>query len=224
MVLMASVPGLIAGCSHAPTAPKTTSPALAPPSTPVAVATYLRDCWQDRSISEYQMLPTADFRFDFASGDSAGTYWSSTPWSRTDELTTAEHIFATGTQVQPPATSIMITFTDTTTDSPDPRPGMNPNWHRLITVWANVRIYFDEGGFEITGPCQFYVVRGDSAEIPADLIAKGVKPDPARWWLERWTDGTLHVYSAEPAKSGSPPVRTQPSNSKSWGDVKALYR
>jgi hypothetical protein len=172
------------------------------------VATYLRDCWQDRSISEYLLLPSENYRFDFASGDSAGTYYSSTPWTRSDELATAQHIFVTGTPSQPPATSIAIDFTSAPTDSADPRPGMNPKWHRLVTMAASVRIFFAESGFEITGPSRFFVVRGDSAEIPADLIARGMKPDSTRWWLERWTDETYH---------GSP-------KTISWGAVKALYR
>ena len=224
MVLLVSGPCLIAGCSHTPTAPKTTLPAPSPPATPLAVATYLRDCWRERSISGYELLPTEDFRFEFASGDSAGTYYSGTPWTRGDELATAEHLFVSGTASQPPVSSIAIDFTSPPTDSADPRPGMNPRWHRLVTMAASIRFYFADGGFEITGPSQFFVVRGDSAEIPADMIAAGVKPDTTRWWLERWTDETFHAYSAVPARSGSPSARALATKSSSWGSIKALYR
>jgi len=223
LVVLAPVAGLIAGCSHAPTAPKTASIAPAPPSAPQAVATYLRGCWQDRSISEYWLLPTANFRFDFASGDSSGTYYSSKPWARTDELAAAQHLFVTGTSSQPPATSITIDTT-ATTDAADPRPGKNPKWHRLVTMTARVRIFFAESGFEFSGPSEFFVVRGDSAQIPADLIAKGVKRDSTRWWLERWDDETLHTTSAEPAKSGLPSARAEATEATTWGKIKALYR
>jgi hypothetical protein len=128
-------------------------------------------------------------------------------------------MFRTGTLSEPPATSITVTFVDTPTDSADPRPGMNPKWHRLITVNASVRVFFQDGGFEFAGPLRFFVVRGDSAQIPADLLAAGVRPASARWWLVRWDDETFKAYSAEPAIDGPKAI-----NSGSWGRLKSLYR
>jgi hypothetical protein len=193
------------------------------------VVTYFQNVWQGMSPDRYRALLAGDFAFDFASGDSAGTYYSTSPWGRADEESCAVHIFLTGTRGLPPATSITVAFVTAPTDSSDPRPGMNPRWHRLITANALVRIFFAESGFELSGACRFFVVRGDSARIPPDQLAAGAKPDSARWWLEQWADGTLHTVSAEPATVWGPfvpgrrPPRT-PTKLTSWGSVKALYR
>ena len=44
--------------------------------------------------------------------------------------------------------------------------------------------------YHVTGVSRFYVVRGDSVQIPADMVARGFAPDPNRWYIERWEDET----------------------------------
>jgi hypothetical protein len=218
------------------------------PNSPAGVVDLFRWCWVNRAYDEYQDIFTDNYRFEFASGDSAGTYYSSTPWTRSDELATAQHIFITGTPSQPPANSVTLTFTQDLTVDPDPRDGKrDTTYHRQITALVNLRVYFAESGYEVSGPVYFNVIRGDSAIIPPQLVARGFKADPNRWYIERWVDGTLHTSSAIPAPdinragraragkgglpsagalpagSGSPPgtvVHTVPTT---WGAIKVLW-
>ena len=43
------------------------------------------------------------------------------------------------------------------------------------------------------GSCSalFFVVRGDSARIPKDMVDRGFGPDKNRWYIERWEDQTV---------------------------------
>ena len=42
----------------------------------------------------------------------------------------------------------------------------------------------------VNGNTTFYLVRGDSAQIPPDLKARGFVPDATRWYIERYEDKT----------------------------------
>jgi hypothetical protein len=213
-----------AACSHTPTAPKVAAApsAPAPPPTPLAVANYFQSCWQNLSARNYDVMLSADYQFDFAPWDSS--WFGRPPWSRADEESCVVHLFQTGTTSQPPTTSITFNFLATPTDSADPRPGMNPKWHRLITILPSLRVYYPDNYFELTGLELLYVVRGDSAHIPAELSAAGVKPDSTGWWLERWTDATPETpFHAVPARAGAPPNNVQGTTWIPWGRLKALY-
>ena len=72
-------------------------------------------------------------------------------------------------------------------------------------------------GNRIAGAASFYLVRGDSAQIPPDLQARGLRPDRSRWWIERWEDETLRV-------PGRPGMATMPGRSITFGELKMLYR
>jgi hypothetical protein len=218
------------------------------PNSPTGVVDLFRWCWQNRAYDEYQDIFTDNYRFEFASGDSAGTYYAGTPWTRSDELATAQHIFITGTPSQPPATSVTLNFTQDLSVDPDPRDGKrDTTYHRQITALVNLRVFFAESGFEVTGPVYFNVIRGDSAIIPPQLVARGFKPDPNRWYIERWVDGTLHTNAAIPApdinragraragptgtapaaelpaSAGAPPRTPVIAVPTTWGAIKVLW-
>lgn len=209
-------------------------------NSPTGVVDLFQWCWQNRSYDEYKDIFTDNYRFEFASGDSAGTYYSGTPWTRSDELATAQHIFITGTPSQPPATSVTLTFTQDLSVDTDPRDGKrDTTYHRQITALVNLRVYFAETGFEVTGPVYFNVIRGDSAIIPQELLDRGVTHDKNRWYIERWVDGTLHTTRAIPAPdinragrasasrfAAAPPAQPKfvtPLFPTSWGAIKALW-
>jgi hypothetical protein len=73
----------------------------------------------------------------------------------------------------------------------------------------------DGSAIDISGAAVFYLVRGHSAVIPADL---GAGPDSTRWYIRRWEDQT--VQPTAPVVQG---FRAQPSSSRTWGQIKALY-
>jgi len=64
------------------------------------------------------------------------------------------------------------------------------------------------------GFANFFMVRGDSALIPADLAARGFRPDSTRWYIERWEDDTFQEVGA----------RAMPTSTATWGTIKVLYR
>ncbi len=164
------------------------------PNSAIGVVNLFQWCWQNRAYDEYQEIFTDNFRFEFASGDTAGRTYLNTPWTRTDELGTAQHLFVTGTTSQPPATSITLDYTQDLSADIDPRPGkQDTTYHLLVTAQVNLRVFLADGGYEVSGPVYFNVIRGDSAIIPLELVRRGVKPDPNRWYIERWVDGTLHA-------------------------------
>jgi len=49
----------------------------------------------------------------------------------------------------------------------------------------------------------FFVVRGDSAQIPPQLMARGFRPDTTRWYIERLEDtaAALSTLIADGARS-----------------------
>lgn len=162
------------------------------PDTPAGVIYLFQWCWQNRAYDAYQEIFTDNYRFEFATGDSAGDFYRSTPWTRSDELATAQHLFVTGTPSNPPATSITLDFTQDLSVDVDARPGKtDTTYHRFVTAQVLLRVNLSDGTQEVRGPVYFNVVRGDSAIIPPELIQRGFRPDSTRWYIERWVDGTL---------------------------------
>jgi hypothetical protein len=89
----------------------------------------------------------------------------------------------------PPATSITLNLDPTLRPLPDSRLGKDPKWHKEIvtTVDLTIKVEGDQQ-YRIMGNARFYVVRGDSALIPAEL---GFPPDSNRWYIDQWNDETL---------------------------------
>jgi hypothetical protein len=191
------------------------------PDSPVGIVDLFQWCWRNRAYDSYQELFTDNYRFEFATGDSAGNLYRDAPWTRTDELATAQHLFVTGTPSQPPASSITLDWTQDLSVDVDARPGKtDTTYHRLITAQVLLRVNLTDGTQEVRGPVYFNVTRGDSAIIPPELIQRGFKPDSHRWYIERWVDGTLQsgAFAARPAPLESArPSRRDPAASSALG-------
>src|SRR5262249_23904018 len=112
----------------------------------------------------------------------------------------------------------VLTFDRTFILEPDSRPGKTFPWHQEIK--RNVVLSVDNGdqNFRITGAARFYIVRGDSALIPPELVQRGFHADPNRWWIERWEAEPLDTSGTAPADSPTP------TKTSTWGSLKALYR
>ena len=181
------------------------------PTSPANMVRLFAWCWVNRDPARYAEIFTDDYRFIFAPNDSAGNAFRDQPWLREDEMTMAQHLFVGGTD-RPPASSITVAIDNNLAVLSDPRPGMTYAVHRSINVPVDVKVTItDASGTPdvqpISGHALFYLVRGDSAVIPAELVKQGFKPDSTRWWIERWDDETL-------------PVRGEGS---SWMALKAAY-
>jgi hypothetical protein len=187
-----------------------------PPISPEGAVRFLVWCWEQRRDSRYGEVLTADFQFRFEPVDSAGNSYRGLPLTREDELLIARHLFSTGTPVLPPARSIEVHFSPLTA-LPDPRPGKTAEFHRVIRVMYDLMVVTPRTFYHPGGSMTFFLVRGDSAQVPDDLRARGWTPDPSRWWIERWDEGTVPPPPG-PRMGADAPRQLQ------WSEVKLLYR
>ena len=196
----------------------------APPTSSSEVVDYFNWCWRNRAPDVYSRVLTQDFVFEFASGDSTALSWKAIPWGRDDEILSALHLFEQGTASEPPATSIDLQETQAVADDPDPLPGHGSKWHRMLTLQTLLHVNIPGGTWEVRGPAYLFIVRGDSADIPVDLLVQGMKRDSTQWWIEHWVDGTLSSAPAARVRRSPGPAQTMPWRAFTWGDLKALYR
>jgi hypothetical protein len=189
------------------------------PNSPTNVIKLFAWCWLNRDPSLYSEIFTDDYRFQFAPNDSAGNPYRDSPWIREYELSSAQHMFSGGTD-RPPASDIKITISGLLVAQPDPRPGKDPKWHRAVRTPVDLKITFDQNGTpevnSVTGYALFFVVRGDSAIIPPELIAKGFGPDPTRWWIERWEDETAGATGSPAAARPAGAAALRPARPSSF--------
>ena len=178
--------------------------------------------WDHRDLGTFQSLLTDDFRFVFALADSAGEQFRDHPFGREEMLGCLQHLFVGG-GLASPATSISLTLAPALRVLPDSRAGKNGTWHKEILTSVDLDIQTEDGAeYRIVGDARFFVVRGDSALIPAGL---GAGPDSTRWYLEQWNDESMSgAASVSPLRAvAGDLLAPQPSVNFTWGDILALY-
>jgi len=156
------------------------------PSSPAGVLQLLRWCWNNQSIGEYEDIFTANYEFAFADVEAVDNL----PILRDEEIDIARRLFVDGTVSQPRAKRIDLEYSSTLIAIPDRRPGKIDPWHKEITTQIVLRAELQDVTYDIEGNVTFFVVRGDSAQIPTVLVQRGFKPDAHRWYIERWEDHT----------------------------------
>ena len=219
-VWAAILPALIAalaGCTTQIVLPVAPEPDVAPaPASPGAALDRLAWSWKHRALEPSGDLFTCDYEFVFAPGDSAGIRFQGRPWTRSDELAFARHMFETGSALVPAATYVAISLENEPHALPDDRPGKDPGWHQRIQTPFVAVVEAPGREFRVLGFETFYLVRGDSACIPQELRDRGYGPDSTRWWIERWEDYSVSV-----------PIGTGPSRAQArpvtLGAVKSIY-
>ena len=219
-------------CSReAPTATRVVpAPSPPAPSSPRGVVDLFQWSMDNRNLPHFEELFTSDFQFAFALTDSAGNGYRSTPFTRNDILIAAHNLFVGGSATEPPASSISLIFDGNPQVSDDLRPGMNPKWHQDVEVNFTLTINMTDGSAtRITGGVLCFVARGDSAAIPQDLLARGIKADSTRWFIGRIEDqtnwGAGQVRSArDAAPAPASPAATLPSHKMTLGLLLVLYR
>ena len=212
---------VLGGCSrhHGVTAPPASRAQPPTPSSPEAAVRLFEWSWNHRDTLGVFQLLADDFRFNFAAWDSAGNLFPGRLIGRQEMLCIVRHIFRGG-GCYPPANSIVLSFDPSLYPQGDSRPGKDAIWHReiLTSVYLNVRT--ESASYIAQGNARFFVVRGDSALIPQELVSRGFRPDSTRWYVDQWNDET-RVGSA---LSRAFPVSALPSRGTTWGDILALYR
>jgi len=202
----------VAGCteSTAPWGPQQPIDASPVASTPELAIRSVVWSWNRKSVDVYSRLFSNDYRFAFSALDPAGDAYRGDIWNREDEMIFAQHLFVGGNPTEPPATSIQLTFGSLEAKA-DPRPGRDPRWHKYFTTTLTLVVITPDKQTNINGPASFYLVRGDSAQVPT-----GSPRDSTHWYIDRWEDGT----------AGGPGglAQAMPARNATMGHLKVLYR
>jgi hypothetical protein len=201
------------------------------PNSPTNLLRLLEWCYMNRAIFEYRELFDNDYRFVFGTLDPDGNAYRANPWTREDEVESTTHLFQGGGANQPAANSIVILLDRNFRVGDDPNhPGRG---HKLIRTSVTIRIVADETQREVQGYANFFLVRGDSAVIPAELLERGFEPDSNRWYILRHEDDTLPpdqaIASAPMSHAAAVPATPAAATVReylvgSWGSVKYAYR
>jgi hypothetical protein len=204
------VTAALAGCSH--TTLSTAPPADQPPaaSTPAGAVHRFEWAINHRDVDLVAELLTDDFQFIGAATDSAGNAARGLANGRERYLAALRSLLA-------PPNQVTFVFDRNPIPFPDSRPGKLPNWHEQIRTTLDLAVRDASGNkiHQIHGSGLFFCTRGDSAAIPAELMARGFKPDSTQWWLDRYEDET-------PAGGGLPSA-TDPARSISLTQLLELY-
>jgi hypothetical protein len=247
ILFVLAIAALVPGCFNPfnPLVAKNRAGAVDPPpfpSRPDLVIRLFEWCWDHRSIVEYEEIFTEDFLFEFAATDTAGNAFRGRALTRFDEIETTRHLFVGG-GTSPPANSITLLLDQNLIPGQDSREGReDTTYFQQIVTQVTLRIDTDEEDFQVTGQARFFLVRGDSALIPAELVARGFGPDPGRWYIQRWEDETQGSngafralrerrgsgLAARPSAPGKPPESAGTSSSlwpreATWGFVKSVF-
>ena len=167
--------------------------------------------WNQKSLAVYRTLFTQDLAFVCSALDPS----PAEPWTREDEVAFASHLFLGGSASEPAATSISLALDRNFAERADPRPGSDPRRSRLVRTSFSLTILHPDRETVMTGFESFYLVRGDAALVPDDIIPLGFGPDSTHWYIERWEDDTSSPGGA---------ARTMPTKNYTLCDLKALYR
>jgi hypothetical protein len=218
---------VLAGCSSNPFTPPIDDGGGLPPNTPLNDSpqnTMLRFVATFKNLvkADYEKLFTSDFRFSFSSRsdpDLATEYGDS--WGKDDEIESTGHLFEGFTdqdgEFQEPATSITLTL-DGATYIPDPtKPDSGAYYMKVIVPAVNLNIVLSNGDeFQILAPHDFYLVRGDIAQLDEVQEARD-----DRWYIWKWEDGSA------PLAAGAPRLATHDADGgpihSSWGLLKGIY-
>lgn len=184
---------LVSGCFNPfdPRVSKATGISQQPPepSSAVGILRLYEWCWNHRDPDLYRELFTDDYQFQFATADTAGNAYRDRALNREEELDIATNIFVRGNSTSPPPSSISLVFDPNLVALPDGRRGKDGRVHKEIA--AETLLRFEDPAYEIKGTTRFFVVRGDSALLPQELVDRGFRRDSTRWFIERIEDETF---------------------------------
>lgn len=207
----------LAGCFARSTGPKPVPDSAPSSNSPAGAVQRFEYCWQSRDVHRYSALFAQDYVLVPAAGDSSANS-APHPWGRDPELQATSHMFV-GDSTHAALAKITLFFDRTLLPLSDPRPGHANRWHQAIRTHVVLDVVID-GGLgpaetkQVQGFALFYLVRGDSAQIPPALAAQGFKPDSTRWYIDRMEDETL---------TGSGGLHALPTQTSTWFSLLMLY-
>lgn len=213
----------VGGCGKS--SKKTTQPPPSGPpnpNSPVNAVLLLQYAVQHRDTTLYKSLFPTSYAFSFAPGDTAATNAFPGTWGYLEEREFATHLFDTGSSGGAGASSITMPFSGRLAD--EPVPGRNATYHRRVSALFVLTIQkLDTSSEQIVGGSTFFLVRGDSVTLPADLVAGGVQANSGRWFVEGWKDETGGVTPSLLRRPGVDPARSLPTSLPTLGELKVRY-
>ena len=215
---------LFAGCSgdKLMVGPPPPPPPLPESVTPQRAILRLIATFEQKRITEYAELFTADFTYEFSNStdpDLVTKY--STGWFKSDETESSLHLFQgytpAGQPFAPAAGSINIDF-KTTQPVDDNGAGVDPVTHKYLVTGVDGQVVIatspDPTTYVIENNTNvFYLVRGDLANL-----SPGQPADSLHWYIDRWVDLTTATKTR--VGTNSP----MPGRGTTWARLKAAYR
>lgn len=179
---------LMAGCGKSSKKPNDPDVPVPPtPNSPQNALKLLEWGWDQRDTVTYRNVFTDDFIYSFAVSDSQEI---GVEIDRDEELSITKNMFVEGAPGKPAATSIVFGLDNLLVVTNDDRPGKSATHHKRIATNVRLIVNTPATDYSTSGAAVFYVTRGDSAQIPAEMVARGFSADPARWYVDRWNDVT----------------------------------
>lgn len=243
--LLAALGFLLAGCFNpfrpevSTDRPGTTTSGQPPRATSSRnVMKLFKWCWEHQNIALYDEIFTDNFRFAFAEADSEGNQFPGHELQRLDEIESARHLFVGGAAGEPPANSISIDFSRLKPEV-DTRPGKTAPSHVAFPIIVNITIRTDVQVFRIYSNAVFYVVRGDSADVPRIHEHIAEQDRKRYWYIERYEEtgqAALVIRPIDTWRAGRDPNRVGasppavphtwpvPGVDVTWGWIKSRFR
>ena len=206
---------LLLGCSGGSKKINEPPPPPTPPTpdTPINAVKLFDFGWEQRSVAWQDSVLTSNFEFIPSAGDTAAQVFTGGVVPRDTLLNIERHLFVTGAGAGRPAAT-KVTFTMSPIQEFPGTVG-DPNVHREVDIGINpLDIKFPSDEFFLGGTgaaARFFVVRGDSAQLPAGRIANA-----SHWYVEGVQDVTPVV--------GTPRYGLSGVQRRTWGYILALYR
>jgi hypothetical protein len=198
----------VGGCdrAHPPVAPVVQAPAAVGSAGIVRLVEW---SFKNRGIDAMETALPENFTFEGVN-DSVSR---NVEWTRADFLAALRGMFV-GRPGVSPAQRITFDLDRFLLPTPDNRPGHDARVHGAIrsSMAINVQVA-ENNNYDITGHLLFFLTRGDSAAIPPELQARGMKADTTRWWIDRLEDETIG--------SG---FHTDPAGKTTFSRLLELYR
>jgi hypothetical protein len=222
---------LLAGCSSNPfdPPPDDVPPGLGPDvpinDTPQNTMLRFEAAYEKKVPVEYEKLLTSNFRFTFSNQSDptlVATYGNN--WGKDDEVESTQHLFQGFTnengEFQGAASAIALSLDGASFIDDPSKPDSGAYYKYVIVPSVNLTITIagaEEQIYEISAPHDFYLIRGDLAELDANQEAGA-----NRWYIYRWDDKSPALSSAAVPRLASlapaaTPVRV------TWGLLKSSY-
>lgn len=176
--------------------------------------------------AEYEKLLTSDFRFTFSSISDPGlaSDYDEGGWGKDDEIESTNHLFTGFVNdvgvFHGPAESIDLTLGISGYPDDPARPDSGAFYKLVIAQGVNLLLTISGAdGYQVEAPQDFYIVRGDVAQLDA-----GQEATANRWYIYRWDDKSTEP----PATTGGAPrlasldASGQPAR-LTWGFLKSSY-